>query len=83
MGARYVNGERFKPLGGKGKPLWEFKEHDHRLFCVRRQRGDSLDVYLLSGWIKDKGGRSKEEDREITRAQSYREELEKLHGREI
>lgn len=35
MGAAYRNDQRFKGLASNGKPLWEFKEHDHRLYCFR------------------------------------------------
>lgn len=83
MGARYLNSERFKPLQDKGKPLWEFKEHDHRLFCFRKQTGDSVVIVLLNGWVKDKAGRSKEEAREITRAQGVLADFMALHGREM
>ena len=39
VGKGYSNRERFTNLHGKGKPLWEFKEHDHRIYCVRRVVG--------------------------------------------
>ncbi|MGO4882189.1 MAG: hypothetical protein ACLP59_15355 [Bryobacteraceae bacterium] len=62
-GVQYENQQRFHALHGDGKPLWEFKEHDHRLYCARLQRGtDRLDVVLFSGWIKDKKGRTEKED---------------------
>ena len=83
IGARYVNSQRFKPLKDKGKPLWEFKEFDHRLFCLRRQHGEEVTVVLLSGWVKDKGGRSKEEEREISRAHGLADELWAEHGGEF
>ena len=58
MGAQYCNAQRFKALIGDGKPLWVFKEHDHRLYCERRVvDGEGVSVVLLSGWIKDKEGR--------------------------
>ena len=78
MGADYCNNERFKPLVGDGKPLWEFKEHDHRLFCYRRvtQNSKAVTIILLNGWVKDKGGRTDKEDREIKRAMGlYQESL--------
>lgn len=68
MGGDYINHQRFKPLKGKGKPLWEFKEHDHRLYCVRIVRGSMVRAVLLYGWVKQKEGKSKEEDRHIEAA---------------
>lgn len=68
MGSEYVNSQRFKPLTGKGKPLWEFKEFDHRLYCVRIVTGSIVDIVLLNGWSKDKGGKGKEEPEHIDRA---------------
>jgi hypothetical protein len=83
MGADYCNYERFKSLGGAGKPLWEFKEFDHRLYCHRRVTSSvtSVEIVLLNGWVKEKRGRTEKEDREITRAQSlYSEFLEEYPG---
>ena len=81
MGSEYVNSQRFKPLTGKGKPLWEFKEHDHRLYCIRLVRGDSVDVVLLCGWSKDKEGKSKEEPLHIEKALLlYQEYLDEMGG---
>lgn len=74
MGREYVNSERFKPLSKSGKPLWEFKEHAHRLYCVRTVRGNAIEVILLHGWIKEKEGQSKEEDRHIATAIALYEE---------
>lgn len=69
LGSDYENGERFKPLKGEGKPLWEFKEHGHRLYCYRQPfQNKSLQVILLSGWSKQKKGRTDKEDREIEHA---------------
>ena len=76
LGPRYRNLVRFKPLRDKGKPLWEFKEHDHRLYCLRRQVGDHAYVVLLCGWTKDKAGKHPQEARSIQRAQSLRNEVE-------
>ena len=74
--AGYVNHQRFRPLRDKGKPLWEFKEHDHRLYCIRLAVGvDRIDVVLLSGWVKDKDGRTGREDREIEKARGLNEEF--------
>ncbi|MCC6653075.1 MAG: hypothetical protein IT348_18120 [Candidatus Eisenbacteria bacterium] len=75
MGEKYYNEQRFKPLKDKGKGLWEFKEHDHRLYCLRKVSGGRVTAVLLNGWVKDKAGRSREEDREIARAQGYLKEL--------
>ncbi len=68
-----MNPERFKPLKGNGKPLWEFKEHDHRVFCVRHDERPNITVILLNGWVKDKG-RSAEERRRIRTAQGLKDE---------
>jgi hypothetical protein len=79
LGIDYQIHERFKPLHGEGKPLWEFKEHGHRLYCLRRGTdvAGSVTVILLSGWKKDKDGkRSNEEREEIKKAQHLREEYE-------
>ena len=82
VGGTYQNQERFRPLHGTGKPLWEFKEFDHRLYCYRHQdRNNILLVVLLSGWVKQKRGKTDIENREIERAQSlYREFLEEYPG---
>lgn len=77
MGSSCHHGQRFKPLKGKGDPLWEFKEHDHRLYCVRNVNGSFVEVILLSGWSKDKEGKSKEESVQIESAMLlYQEYLE-------
>ena len=77
LGASYENQQRFCPLHGKGKPLWEFKEHDHRLYCSRSIVDQTrLEIVLLSGWVKDKEGKTDREDREIERALDYKQELE-------
>lgn len=75
-GHEYYNHTRFKPLHGKGVPLWEFKEHDHRLYCVREfPRPDLMRIVLLNGWTKDKS-KSRQELNEIETAQHlYREYL--------
>ncbi len=69
MGAPYHNHQRFRGLTGAGKPLWEFKEFDHRLYCFRKQDGNKVDVILLDGWVKDKEGKTKKEDQRIEAAQ--------------
>ena len=76
-GADYCNDVRFKPLRREGRPLWEFKEHGHRLFCHRHVLRDSkfVLIVLFNGWDKDKSGRSKEEDREIEHAKRLYEEF--------
>lgn len=63
----FCNPQRFKPLHGAAKPLWEFKEDDHRLYCVRFVHGKHLTVVLLDGWVKG-GNRKNREDREIEKA---------------
>jgi hypothetical protein len=81
-GASYANQQRFHPLHGEGKPLWELKEHDHRLYSVRTPVGaDRIDLVLLNGWIKDKKGKTEKEDREIEKAKSlYAEFLKEYPG---
>lgn len=68
MGAEYEQYQRFRALHGEGRPLWEFKQHDHRLYCAREVSGMSVVVVLFNGWVKDKAGKSDEERREIARA---------------
>jgi hypothetical protein len=69
LGARAYNEQRFKPLQGDGRPLWEFKEHDHRLYCLKTGlEGDRVEIVLLSGWVKDKRGKTDEERRQIRSA---------------
>ena len=83
-GRNHENHQRFKALTGKGKPLWEFKEFDHRVYCSRECRPDSewVEVVLLYGWTKQKRGKHKEEDNEIENAQrlydEYLEEKERM-----
>jgi hypothetical protein len=79
MGADYQIHERFKPLHGEGKPLWEFKEHGHRLYCIRvTGAAGSVTIVLLNGWKKDKVGRGANEERQkIKNAQRLREEYVK------
>ena len=75
MGASYYNSQRFKPLKGKAKPLWEFKEFDHRLYCNRCVSGKRVDVVLLNGWVKDKRGKTEAEQRAIATALRWRNEF--------
>lgn len=81
----YCNPQRFKPLVKKGKPLWEFKEFDHRIYCFRRAVGNVLTIVLFSGWIKDKRGRTNREDREVASAISLYEDefLKEFPGGDI
>jgi hypothetical protein len=74
MGADYHNDYRFKALTGAGKPLWEFKEHDHRIYCRRTVRGAEVEVVLLGGWVKDKT-KGKRENAEIEKAMNLLNEL--------
>jgi hypothetical protein len=68
-GATFCNQQRFWGLHKEGKPLWEFKEHDHRLYCYRIVRnGSAVVVVLFNGWVKDKKGKTEKEKREIGRA---------------
>jgi hypothetical protein len=72
MGARYQIPERFKPLKGGGKPLWEFKEFDHRVYSLRTVIDqERVEVVLFNGWVKDKRGKSDEETRRIEEAKGY------------
>jgi hypothetical protein len=64
----YCNHQRFRPLSAKGKPLWEFKEHDHRLYCFRKVVANMIIVALFNGWVKDKQGKTEKEAREIEKA---------------
>lgn len=75
-GRKHENQHRFKALTGKGKPLWEFKEFDHRIYCARECRGEWVEVVLLYGWTKQKSGRSREEDAEIAKALRLLDEYE-------
>jgi hypothetical protein len=77
IGRTYHNGERYKPLKDKGKPLWEFKQHDHRLYCCRECKGEWVKVILLCGWVKQKSGKTKSENAEIATAMRIFEEYEK------
>jgi hypothetical protein len=84
MGAQYCNYQRFRPLGGPGKPLWEFKEFDHRLYCYRHVTQDAISTVLLNGWVKEKEGKTDKEDREIEKAQDlYAEFLSEFPGGNI
>jgi hypothetical protein len=76
------NPQRYKPLIGKGKPLWEFKEHGDRIYCERLViSGNNVLITLFNGWSKDKEGRTKREDTEILKAQNlYREFRPKTGG---
>lgn len=62
----------FKPLTGRGKGIWEFKQFDHRLYAFRGpDYGKAARLVLLNGWIKDKDasiGAGIEENRQIEKA---------------
>jgi hypothetical protein len=75
MGVAYRNEQRFKALTGAGKPLWEFKEHDHRLYCFRLVEGERVAVALLDGWVKDKAGVHKQETNRIESAHNLLREF--------
>jgi hypothetical protein len=69
LGASYCNHQRFKPLHEYGKPLWEFKESDHRLYCHRQVlAANTLFIVLFNGWVKQKKGKTDREQREIEKA---------------
>jgi hypothetical protein len=81
---KYSNQQRFWPLSEKGKPLWEFKEHDHRIYCFRSLVGNSVVIVLFNGWIKDKKGKTEKETREIEKAQTvYSEFLQEFPGGDL
>jgi hypothetical protein len=80
LGATYYNPQRFKPLHGSGKPLWEFKEQDHRLYCLKDVIASGVDIYLFNGWVKDKAGKAREEERQIQTAQTLLNEHETEEG---
>jgi hypothetical protein len=86
QGASYCNYQRFRPLSGRGKPLWEFKEHDHRLYCFRRvgQQNTTVVLVLFNGWAKQKTGKTKKEHREIECAMEvYAEFMNEFPGGNI
>lgn len=67
-GSKYENHQRFTPLTRAGKPLWEFKEFDNRLYCLRTVDGDRVNVILFNGWEKQKDRKTERENSEIERA---------------
>jgi hypothetical protein len=82
-GADYCNYERFRSLTGNGKPLWEFKEHDHRMYCYRQvaQGSNAVTIILFNGWVKEKRGKTERENREIEKATGlYQEFLDESPG---
>jgi hypothetical protein len=81
IGRSYYNRERFKPLQDKGKPLWEFKQFDHRLYCCRECKGEWVKIILLYGCVKQKSGKTKSENAEIATAMRIFEEYENTKGR--
>jgi hypothetical protein len=75
MGARFQLHTQFKPLHREGRPLWEFKYFDHRLYAIRLQTDErSVTVILLSGWVKDKS-KGKEESSKIAVAMNLYQEF--------
>lgn len=81
QGASYQNQQRFTPLHKLGKPLWEFKEFDHRFYCYRSITGNFVHIILFNGWIKEKVGKTQKEDREIERATNlYKDFLNEYPG---
>lgn len=76
MGTSYPSiHERYRPLTGEGKPLWEFKEFDYRLYCHRSVENQTVLIVLLNGWVKQKKGKTNREDREIAKAKDLLEEF--------
>ena len=77
LGADYCNYERFKNLAGEGKPLWEFKEHAHRWYCLRQvaQGCKVVTIILFNGWVKEKRGKTDKENREIEKAKALYQEF--------
>jgi len=77
IGSTYYNHQRFKPLHNEGKPLWEFKEHSHRIYCMRTELpAQVMHIVLLNGWTKDKDGKAKQEAREIKSAKALLTEMQ-------
>lgn len=76
LGRKHENHQRFRALTGPGKPLWEFKEFDHRVYCSRECNGEAAVVVLLYGWTKQKSGRHREEDTHIQNALRLYEEYQ-------
>jgi hypothetical protein len=74
VGPSYRNDERFKALKGDGKPLWEFKEFKHRIYCYREEIGNFVRATLLSGHVKTKNG-DKRETLDIEKAKRLLQEL--------
>jgi hypothetical protein len=74
--------QRYKPLTGDGKPLWEFKEHGDRIYCERLIiNGNQVLITLFNGWSKGKEGRTNREDTEIAKAKTlYQEFRPKIGG---
>ena len=68
----------FKPLTGRGKGIWEWKQFDHRLYAFRGpDYGTAARVVLLNGWVKDKDnsiGGGVEDNRQIEKAIALRDE---------
>lgn len=77
-GCDYESYVRFRSLHNEGKPLWEFKEHAHRIYAAREifTIGEGRDqqkiavVILFNGWKKGKDGKAKEEKIRIATAQT-------------
>ena len=71
---------------GRAQPLWEFKEHAHRLYCLRQVLRDSIfvNIVLFYGWAKKSIARTEKEDREIRKAVDlYNEFLQEYPGGNI
>lgn len=75
-GRSHENHQRFRALKDKGKPLWEFKEFDHRVYCCRICTGEKVECILLFGWTKQKSGKSREEDAAIASAKRLYDEYQ-------
>lgn len=75
LGCEYENGQSFTALQRDGRPLWEFKEHELRLYCLRKRIGDRVYAVLLNGWSKG-ANKSQRQTKQIERAQSLRLEAE-------
>lgn len=84
MGAGYCNHQRFRPLSDRGKPLWELKEFDHRLYCYRGASSGFIALVLFNGWVKDKKGKTEREEREIEKAlELYRDFMSEFPGGQL
>lgn len=71
-------------MHAKGRPLWEFKEFGHRLYCIRIvDFQGSVKIVLLNGWKKDKAGKASEEKTEIEKGRRLLAEYEQSNKEKL